>query len=281
MSHNQPIALQGQPIQTLPLTFLDLETTGLSPIHTQRICEVALLRVQYGLEKQCYTTLVNPERSIDPGAFAVNGISPDMVNHAPRFADITDRLLALIGDSVLVAHNAPFDMGFLKHEFARVGRDDLPNPVIDTLILARQLFPERSSHSLQTLAFDLGLPLPDHRAMSDVLALEGLFTYLLQALEGLHITKLDEVLRYQRGLLPGDPELQPPPMIAQAMQEHRLLRIVYHSLSTPTSHERMVQPLELAIVKGKVYLRAYCHLRQDFRSFALEKIESMELGEWE
>jgi DNA polymerase-3 subunit epsilon len=98
-------------------------------------------------------------------------------------------------------------------------------------------------------------------------------------MDELQVRTLGEVLRYQRGLLPGEPELVAPPLIAQALKEKRQLRIIYNSVSTPIAHERIIEPLELAKIRGKLYLRAYCHLRKDNRSFALDKIESMEFAD--
>lgn len=269
--------ISGQPLEELPLAFLDLETTGLTLVHGHRICEVALLRVRGNVEEHRYSTLVNPHRPIEAQAFAVNGISRDMLRTAPSFETIVNNILEALDGAVLIAHNAPFDISFLSREFDLLGLPTLTNPTIDTLVLARQLMPHRQSHSLTALAQSLHLHTPDHRAMSDVLALQGLFEHLIQLLKTTGITTLEEVLRYQRGLLPGDPELIAPPLISKAIQEKKLLRIIYTSVSTPNHHERVVRPIELARVRGKIYLRAYCYLRKDQRSFALDKIDFMEL----
>lgn len=266
----------GQPLDALPLTFLDLETTGLAPAQGHRVCEVALLRVRGDQVEQRLATLVDPERHSDPQAFAVNQISPEMLDGAPHFAEVAGQVLAVLQGSVLIAHNAPFDLAFLRNELARL---DLPPPdnyVIDTLALARRLL-RRSSYSLQTLAHDLGLAAPNHRAEADVRALRGLFAYLVRQLAEQEIATLDALLRYQRGLLPGQPEPVPPPLIDQALRERRCLRIIYRSRSSPEPLERTIQPLELTQESKGVYLRAYCYLRDDLRVFAIAKIEAMEL----
>jgi DNA polymerase-3 subunit epsilon len=269
-------ALQGQPLEALPLTFFDVETTGLGPVHEHRICEIALLRIRGDQMESSFATLVNPHRAVDAGAFAVNKISTTMLERAPSFAAIAEQVADIIRDSVLIAHNAPFDMAFLNHEFALLGHPPLPNISIDTLVLSRQLL-SCPSHSLRALASDLGLAIPTHRAMSDVIVLRSLFERLAPMLAPLGITNLGEILRYQRGLLPGEPEPDPPPLVAQALRENRLLRIIYRSRSTPHPTERVVQPLEISQMRGGIYVRAYCHLRKDVRLFALNKIEEMEL----
>jgi DNA polymerase-3 subunit epsilon len=110
-----------------------------------------------------------------------------------------------------------------------------------------------------------------------VLALRGLFDYLAGRMRTNDICTLAEVLRFQRGLLPGQAEPEPPPLIARALHEGRCLRIVYRSRSTPEATERIVRPREVTRERRGIYLLAYCYLRQDQRLFAVDKIEAMEL----
>lgn len=269
-------AMLEQSLDLLPFTLLDVETTGLLPAEGHRVCEVALLRVRGGVVEACFETLIDPQRPVDPQAFAVNGISPTILRDAPRFPAVADTLLELIDGTVLVAHNAPFDLVFLTHELDLLGRPAPLNPVLDTLSLARRLL-RHQSYSLAALARDLDLPQPTHRAMSDVLALQGLFTCLVNHLAESGITTLNGALRRQRGLLPDQPDPVPPPAIAQALREGRRLRIVYSSRTTVIPVERTIQPIELTQGRSGVFLRAYCYLRNDLRSFALARIEAMEL----
>lgn len=272
----QPTMLR-QPLWALPLTFFDFETTGLAPTQGHRVCEVGLRRVRGARIEMEYTTLVDPQRPVDPGAFAVNGISAEMLQGAPCFAQIADAVLAVMGSSVLVAHNAPFDVAFLTKELELLGRPAPLNPVLDTLVLARRLLRCRS-YSLRALAEELGLESPQHRAMQDVDVLAKLFRHLQDKMAEQQITTLEAVLRLQRGLLPGQPEPEPPGLIAVALREGRRLRIVYHSRTTPGPTERVVRPIELLQESKGVYMRAFCYLRNDVRVFALEKIQEMELA---
>ncbi len=265
-----------QSLDLLPFTLLDVETTGLLPAEGHRVCEVALLRVRGGVVEACFETLIDPQRPLDPQAFAVNGISSTILHDAPRFPAVVDTLMELIDGTVLVAHNAPFDLVFLTHELALLGRPAPLNPMLDTLSLARRLL-RHQSYSLAALARDLNLPQPTHRAMSDVLALQGLFACLVNHLAENGITTLNGALRRQRGLLPDQPDPVPPPAIARAISEGRRLRIVYSSRSTVIPIERIIQPIELTQGRSGIFLRAYCYLRNDLRSFALTRIEAMEL----
>ena len=121
---------------------LDTETTGISPDNGDRIVEIGCLEVDHqvptGRTFQCY---LNPERPMSLGATNITGITDAFLRDKPKFTDKVDDFLAFIGDSKLVMHNAPFDMGFLNHELALLGRPALGNErVIDTLEIARTKF---------------------------------------------------------------------------------------------------------------------------------------------
>ncbi|MCG8346286.1 MAG: WYL domain-containing protein [Chloroflexales bacterium] len=269
-------ALCRQTLDALPLVFFDVETTGLFPSQGHRICELALLRVCNGEIQAQFSTLVDPQRPLEARAFAINGISEELLRDAPPFRQIAAIVQELLDDAVVIAHNAPFDMAFLGRELMLLGRPLPANPVFDTLVLARRLL-RRHSYSLKALSCDLGLSRPEHRAMSDVWALYGLFRYLAEQLAALGITALGDVLRYQRGLFPEQPDPVQPPLVSQALREGRQLRIIYRSRSSPEPTERYIYPLELTQERSGVFLRAFCFLRDDWRSFALDKIEVMEL----
>jgi len=268
-----------QPLHAVPLVFLDLETTGLYPHQGDRICEVALQRVLGGVVETSLDRLVDPRRPLSPQSFSINRITAEHLAGAPTFAEIADMLLTTLRGAVLVAHNAPFDLEFLYVELALAGRPPLVNPAIDTLALARRLLPKRRSHSLAALATAAGGTPPAHRAMADVLALRVVFADLAARLTTLGITSLSDVLRYSRGLSPGEPEPSPPQLIADALRNQRLLRIVYSSRSLPEPTERVIRPIDLTRERGDVYLRAYCYFRQDLRAFAMAKILKIELVE--
>lgn len=272
-----PTTANGVPLDQTSLVFLDIESTGLHP-SDDRVCEIALRRVRGQRVEASYTALVNPQRPMGSQAFQVHRITPAMLASAPTFAMIAPNVLPLLADATLIAHNAPFDMAFLSGELARMGMSALTNPVIDTLVLSRRLL-RRASHSLASLSADLGLVQPSHRAMNDVLALQGLFAHLTTHLSALGITTLEDTLRLQRGLLPGQQENVPPAIINQALSEGRRLQIVYRSLSSPEPTLRLVRPIEITHERSGMFLRAFCYLRNDLRSFALEKIDSMELAD--
>ncbi|WP_298427969.1 DNA polymerase III subunit epsilon [Rhodoblastus sp.] len=137
---------------------IDTETTGLSADAGDRIVEIACIEIIDGiLTNNVFHKYINPERDIPDSAFRVHGISFEMVAGEPKFHEIADELIAFIGASNIVAHNAEFDMRFINSELARCGRSQLSmDQVVDTLVLARRKFPG-SSNSLDALCTRLGV----------------------------------------------------------------------------------------------------------------------------
>ncbi len=252
---------------------LDIESTGLDAKHGDRICEIALIRWQSGEVVRRWQTLVDPERPISAGAYAVNGIEDDALLGAPRFADVVEALLRELDGAVIVAHNVPFDVEFLNVELAALGLPPLSNVALDTLTLARNYL-THDRYNLAALSRDLGFDGPAHRAMSDVIALQALFVHLLARLRMLGAMTLGDLVRAQRGLLPGEPEPETPPLIAEALRNGTRLRIAYRTNGgDPVVRE--ILPLEYRAGLNAPRLQAYCYLRNGQRTFYLERIEAM------
>ncbi len=265
------------PLSDVPFVLFDVESTGLEPQHGDRICEIALVHWRGGVQHGVYETLVNPGRPISPDAFAVNKIPAHLLNNAPPFARVVDALLRQIEGAVLVAHNAPFDFSFLNTELIRLGKPTLNNPLVDTLQLAR-IFLVQDRYNLGSLARSLGVERPSHRAMSDVVALKAVFVHLLERLRMFGIATLDDLLRAQRGLMPGDPEPQVPAELLTALREGRRLHITYHT-GGGEPIPRTILPLEFQHTGGLPRLIAYCYLRNGQRTFYLDRIGALALVE--
>jgi DNA polymerase-3 subunit epsilon len=148
------------------IAFVDLETTGTTALG-DRVTEIGIVRVENGSDVSEWSTLVNPERSIPAGVQALTGITNAMVAHAPTFRAIADEVAARLAGSIMVAHNARFDYGFLKHEFARLGRA-FTAKVLCTVKLSRRLYPDAGRHNLDAVIARHALPGDDrHRALGD------------------------------------------------------------------------------------------------------------------
>ncbi len=121
---------------------LDTETTGLSPASGDRLVEIGCVElINHIPSGNHYHVYINPQRSMPEEAFRVHGLSEEFLTDKPLFGDVVSDFQAFIGDATLVIHNAPFDMGFLNAELERAGHKPLANPVIDTVMLARQKHP--------------------------------------------------------------------------------------------------------------------------------------------
>lgn len=162
--------------------FLDVETTGLKAESGDRICEVAIQRCRGTEVLAEFKSLICPGIPISPGACAVNGISDEMVRGKPPFAKVARRVRRMLEGSVIVCHNAPFDLGFLRHEFARAGMTLPQAPVIDTLAWARRHF-NFPKNSLGALAQSIGVDSERfHRAADDTNTLRLIFRWLAKEL---------------------------------------------------------------------------------------------------
>jgi DNA polymerase III subunit epsilon len=152
-----------------PLAIVDLETTGMSALYG-RIIEIGILRVERGKVRRTFSSLVNPDCYIHPMIEQLTGITNRDVENAPSFPSIASEVSKLLAGAVFVAHNARFDYGFLKAEFARTGREFSPR-CLCTMRLSRKLFPEHKHHDLSSLIQRHEISCPDrHRALGDARA---------------------------------------------------------------------------------------------------------------
>lgn len=177
----------------------DLETTG-AKAPPCRVIEIGAFRVRGGQIVEKFHSLVNPKMPIPAFVAALTGISDEMVKAAPVFLDVLDGFLRFIGDSVLVAHNAGFDMGFLNHEIGLVyGEYRVVNPCLCTVQLSRKLLPQIENHKLKTLAEHYSVPLVNHhRASDDAKATAEIFINLLEILSSSGVQDIASVKRFNR-----------------------------------------------------------------------------------
>lgn len=162
---------------------MDVETTGLSPAHGHRVIEIGAVAIENCKIVEEFHSLISPGRRISPAALEVHGISDEMLIGQPTPESVFPRFHRFISGSLLVAHNAEFDMGFIRQEFCRLGLS-MCSPVVCTLNLSRRFCRGLSSYGLETVARHLLGRLPydrqSHRALDDArtvaqvwLALEG------------------------------------------------------------------------------------------------------------
>jgi DNA polymerase-3 subunit alpha (Gram-positive type) len=174
----------------------DLETTG-AKAPPCRVTEIGAYRVAGGCVTDEFHSLINPQVPIPPFITALTGIDDEMVNHAPVFAEIIDELMDFIGDSVLVAHNAAFDMRFLNNEIRLIfGEYRLANPCLCTVQLSRRLLPDIENHKLKTVAQYYSISLVNHhRAGDDARATAEIFLNLLGLMTAAGISDIGSIHR--------------------------------------------------------------------------------------
>ena len=171
---------------------LDLETTGFS-FRTEKITEVGIMKVKNGEVIDEFSCFVNPEKPIPQRVIEVTNITDDMVKDAETIDVVMPKIIEFVGDSVLVAHNADFDIGFLKYNAKLLGLS-LENTYIDTLRLAKALFPDYTKYKLGIIAENLGIKVEvAHRALDDVDTTVKVLNVMMQMLKDKGVKKVSEI----------------------------------------------------------------------------------------
>lgn len=192
-------AVKGAKDQTFeaPIVVFDFETTGLNSSF-ERITEIGAVKLEKGEVVDKFISFVNPQKPISAENTKITGITNDMVKDAPIEDEIIPKFLEFIGDCPLVAHNADFDISFLRAATERLSIDFEPT-YIDTLTVSRSLFPEMRSHKLDVMAKHFKLPeFNHHRAYDDAKMLSDIWVELYKTVEyryrSTNIQQLNEAL---------------------------------------------------------------------------------------
>ncbi|HUF96772.1 MAG TPA: DEDD exonuclease domain-containing protein [Ilumatobacter sp.] len=185
----------GTPLREVTFCILDFETTG-GNRSEDTITEIGVVKVRGGECLGRFHTLVNPGRAIPPQITMLTGLTNAVVSTAPRIETVLGSLMDFLGDAAFVAHNASFDLGFLRAALARDQRADYRPVVIDTASLARRLVRDEVPNCrLSTLASRLRLDhQPSHRALDDALATTDLLHYLIERATKLGVMGLDDLV---------------------------------------------------------------------------------------
>ncbi len=250
--------------------FLDLETTGLSPWFGDRICEVGIVLTVGKRIKFTYQQLVNPERPLSPAAASTNGLSDVDLRDAPTFAEIAPDVDARLRGTVIVCHNARFDLQFLDSEFRRLGLEIIAPNLIDTLLVAREHF-DLDSYTLASVAEHFRIVNPEaHRALADALTMKGVFFGMMDSLKKTGKTLEDFIGLYNSPAWPND-GIQLPTALGEAIYAGKRLNLTYVDKGGKRT-TRLVTPIQVMGLADYIYLRAFCHLRKEERTFRLDRI---------
>ena len=271
--------MESRHIGHVPIVVFDTETTGLSPL--SHVVELGAVKLMGGRLVDTMVSLVKPPVPIPLKVIRIHGIDDSMVRHAPPFKVVARRFRQFVEDSVLIAHNAPFDLRVLSVNLQRLGLSLLDNPVLDTRLISRRHFPEVADHSLRHLIHVWRSPFKGcHRALADARHTAFIFLGMMRKMgldERDRVKDLfslfgppDNMLRYQarwEELGRRDSRVE---RLLMAMKEGKVLEIFYDGGGLQGS--RYVSPLTL-FSTGKVhYLRALCPQEGKVKTFRIDRI---------
>jgi DNA polymerase III epsilon subunit family exonuclease len=264
------------------VTFLafDTETTGLFPI-MHRVVEVGAVRFRLdGQQLATFQTLVDPQTPIPEDAQRIHRITDSMVRGQRGIEHVLPRFIEFLGapDTVLLAHNAPFDLGFLAMALTRLGMPYPPHRLIDTLDLARRLYPTWPSHSLENMGPRLNVAGgAEHRALADAFLVKDVFTALLRRRPTVKsivdLVQLSPLLTFADALIFP---IEPPAgfeALSTALSGRCAVMIVY-GRGRGRPKPRKITPRLLLEASGLAYVMAYCHEDRVERTFRLDRIQA-------
>lgn len=261
----------------------DLETTGLRAGACQ-IVEIAAVRFRGdGTELGRYERLVNPQCSIPRQVSRIHGITDDMVAGQPTIDQVLPEFLDFLGseETLLLAHNAAFDVGFISADLARLRMPAPRHEVFDTLAIARQRLPHLRSHRLDILAAWLGTRGRSHRALADSLTVKEAFLRMAELPPDLRNAFDLRALGKSRQFRDPPPPLAAPggeQSLEQAIARRQRITIVYDG-GTKGLQQRPITPHRIVRTQGVSYLVAFCHLDAIEKTYRLDRIRELSLVE--
>lgn len=182
-------------LSEMTFVIFDIETTGLS-INYDTIIEIAGIKVKNGTVLGEFSELIDPEMTVSKFTENFTKINNSMLKGKRKLKDVLKDFHDFAKDSILVAHNAPFDVDFLSHNFRELGIDNKINPSIDTLVLAKALIPDKSRYDLKSMCRFYKVDLEEHhRALSDTKALFEIFLHFVKDLRQNGITRFQDINR--------------------------------------------------------------------------------------
>ena len=269
-------------IDQIEFTIFDTETTGLNSVSGDRIVELAALRVKGQVRIAQFDALINPGRLISPGAFAVNKITPEMLQSAPSIETVMPKFLEFIQRGCLCSYNAEFDLSFLNNELKLLGYPAIANLVVfDVLTMAKKLLPGLARYALWFVAQKLKVKLTQiHRAFSDVEMTWEVFSKLKIICQQKGITDFTDfsnLFAFNPALLESS-NLEKTILIQECIQAKRTLKLRYISTQSGQVSQREVIPQAIKQDNKYRYLIGYCCLKKEQRTFRLDNILSFEVS---
>ena len=222
------------------IVVFDIETTGIDA-NNERITEIGAVKIKDFAVIDTFNSFVNPQKPIPKHVVELTGITDDMVSGAPLIDEVLERFVEFCNGCVLVAHNAQFDVGFMENSAARCGKD-FNFTYVDTLPLARSMYPQLKNHRLDTLVKHLKLKeFNHHRASDDAKALADVFAKFVQELEREH--GIQDIQSINTSLTGGSFKKQRPYHMVLLVKNQTGLKNLYRLVSTAHIENFYKKPL--------------------------------------
>ena len=265
-------------LQNDEIIAFDIETSGKYPIESE-IIEIAAVRSLRGETIDTFQSFIRPTRELKADNIAIHGITNEMVASAPSLREVLPRFLDYIGDKTLVAHHAPFDLGFVAAAIEELGLSHKTNLVFCSSLMSRKILVESPNHRLQTLIKYLGLEQgAAHRALDDAKACLGVLLYCFKRLK---TDDFSEAFKHQDGPLEWGrfhfskmEKLEVFSEISKAIRQGYALDLVYRGGSKP-GKAREVQPIGVVRSLDGDYLVAEDAEKGRSQRYLFEMIESV------
>ena len=186
--------------ENLSYVIVDIETTGLDPVNDE-IIEIGAIKVAGKEIKDVFNMLSKPEKKLPPNITDLTGITPEMLENEPPIKPVMAKFADFIGNNILIAHNAEFDISFLRNKMKKWLNKDIENFVICTLIISRDILPNLETHKLPTIGRYFGLETANrHRAIGDSTLTYEIWLKFLDKLKGKNIATKTDLENYFTGL---------------------------------------------------------------------------------
>lgn len=258
----------------------DTETSGAYPVGSE-IVEIGAVKWRGDEILGQFQALIRPVRPMGEEVIKIHGITNEMVAEAPSLSEVLPRFMEFLGDAMLIAHHAPFDLGFLVYDLERLGMKVPTGPALCSSLLARRLIPESPNHRLQTLVSVLNLGQNTaHRALDDAESCQRLAKICFartgdDASLSEVINKMGKRIQWNDYLLLGSglPQLQ---VFVEAVQQGKDVDFIYGG-GTQKGLTRRMTPLGIVRNPDGDFVQGICHIDRASKRFYLTRIEDPQI----
>ncbi|MCD4779858.1 MAG: WYL domain-containing protein [Candidatus Omnitrophica bacterium] len=265
-------------LNDVTIAIVDVETTGLSPIHGDRLVEIAAMKIKGMKIVDRWESLIYPGREMTVEASMVNGITDDMLVGQPMAKDMLPSFMDFIEGAYMMGHNVKFDWKFINNELDLAGYDPIKEDVlIDTIKISRGIVPGLPSYALLALSRFFGIRQTQmHRAMSDVELTFQVFCRLMEQIDNKGYWEFENFINvFGVKKLRKQHVRHKIKVIQEASNRQEAVKVLYVGGGRKTSY-RKVMPKKIVGEGKETVIVGYCYLRENERYFRLDRIVAVE-----